>query len=226
MVNRVDGTLPDAQQLLDDYIAAITDGVGVEPIITPSLSAPYLETALTSAQATTESGRFKGKSAYLRRRFTDAQIDTAYKHLNSTNHNNETAMVWLLSYGAKVNTVAPSATALAQRDSVLKAIFLASWADPSPEAAQANIGWLREFYKEMYAHTGGVPVPDEVSDGAYINYPDIDLADPQWNTSGVPWHTLYYKDNYPRLQQVKARWDPKNIFHHALSIGAPDTADQ
>ena len=85
----------------------------------------------------------------------------------------------------------PSATALAQRDSIMKAIYLASWTDPSPEAETANVAWLREFYKEMYAHSGGVPVPDEVSDGAYINYPDIDLADPEWNTSGVPWHAAY-----------------------------------
>jgi len=42
--------------------------------------------------------------------------------------------------------------------------------------------------------------------------------DPQWNTSGVPWHALYYKDNYPRLQQIKSRWDPRNVFYHALSI--------
>ncbi|WP_119080931.1 BBE domain-containing protein [Chitinophaga alhagiae] len=55
-----------------------------------------------------------------------------------------------------------------------------------------------------------------------INHPDTDLADPAWNQSGVPWHTLYYKENYARLQQVKRNWDPLNVFHHALSIRAGD----
>lgn len=75
----------------------------------------------------------------------------------------------------------------------------------------------------MYRDTGGVPVPGEVSDGSYINYPDVDLTDPAWNTSGTPWHTLYCKDNYPRLQRAKAHWDPCNVFRHALAIELPPT---
>jgi len=62
--------------------------------------------------------------------------------------------------------------------------------------------------------------PGEAYDGAPINHPDVDLADPAWNTSGVPWHTIYYQANYPRLQRVKARWDPRNVFRHGLSVQA------
>ncbi len=65
-----------------------------------------------------------------------------------------------------------------------------------------------------------MPVPGEAYDGALINHPDTDVADPSWNSSGVPWSTLYYQDNYPRLQRIKAQWDPNNVFHHPLSIRA------
>jgi aclacinomycin oxidase len=90
------------------------------------------------------------------------------------------------------------------------------WLDPADETG--NLAWVRAFYRELFADTGGVPVPGDAYDGAFINHPDTDLADPTWNTSGVPWHTLYYRDNYSRLQHVKARWDPLDVFHHALSV--------
>lgn len=66
-----------------------------------------------------------------------------------------------------------------------------------------------------------MPVPNGVTDGCYINYPDSDLNDPGYNTSRVPWYTLYWKDNYPRLQLAKAAWDPTNVFHHTQSIRLP-----
>jgi Berberine and berberine like len=50
-----------------------------------------------------------------------------------------------------------------------------------------------------------VPIPSASCEGAFINHPDVDLADAALNTSGVPWHTLYYGANYSRLQRVKAR---------------------
>jgi hypothetical protein len=128
-------------------------------------------------------------------------------------------MLGLATYGGRVNAVAPDATASAQRDSILTTSCTAGWLDPRNEAR--HLTWVRTLYRDLFAETGGVPEPGQLRDGALINHPDVDLADPEWNTSGVPWHTLYYKDNYPRLQRIKARWDPRNVFHHALSIRAP-----
>jgi FAD/FMN-containing dehydrogenase len=39
----------------------------------------------------------------------------------------------------------------------------------------------------------------------------------------VSWSKLYYKDAYPRLQQVKKRWDPLNVFRHRQSVELPGT---
>ncbi|WP_328430350.1 BBE domain-containing protein [Streptomyces sp. NBC_00443] len=85
-----------------------------------------------------------------------------------------------------------------------------------PRDDARHIGWLRELYEDLYSDTGGAPA---AADGAFINYPDTDLADPARNT-GAPWQALYFGDNYRRLQRVKAKWDPRNVFHHALSVRA------
>jgi hypothetical protein len=95
-------------------------------------------------------------------------------------------------------------------------VMTVGWSDPGEDAK--HIGWARTVYRDLYRETGGVPVPNEINAGSYINYPDVDLADPEWNTSGVPWHELFYQGNYPRLQRIKAKWDPRNVFRHRLSI--------
>ncbi|WP_326550353.1 FAD-binding oxidoreductase [Micromonospora sp. NBC_01813] len=220
MVTSMDGSPPDADQLLSDYLAEVTDSVPGAITVQPPHRLPWLAGVKAgSLDQAEESGMFKAKAAYLRKRFTDQQIGTAYTYLTSTDHDNERAVLLLVSYGGKVNTVAPDATAMPQRDSIMKAIYTVTWTDPNGE--QANLDWIRRWYSAMYQDTGGVPVPNSANDGSYINYPDLDTTDPQWNKSGVPWHTLYYKGNYRKLQQVKVRWDPRDVFHHAMSIKLP-----
>jgi len=118
----------------------------------------------------------------------------------------------LATYGGKVNAVAPDATAAVHRDAIVTSACTAGWMDPKGD--DAALTWMRAFYRELFADSGGVP------HGALINHPDADLADPDLNTSGVPWYTIYYGDNYPRLQRVKARYDPLDVFHHSLSVKA------
>jgi FAD/FMN-containing dehydrogenase len=53
-------------------------------------------------------------------------------------------------------------------------------------------------------------------DGCYVNYPDVDLKH---------WQLLYYgEQGYRRLQAVKARWDPLDVFNHQQSIELPGKA--
>ncbi len=158
----------------------------------------------------------KVKDAMLKKRFTDRQIGVAYEYLTRTDHDVMGGMLGLATYGGRINTVPRDATAAPQRDSILDIACTTGWLDPLEEAK--NLKWVRAFYRELFSETGGVPVPSDAYDGTFINHPDVDIADPAWNTSGIPWHTLYYNENYPRLQRIKARWDPRNVFRHALSI--------
>jgi aclacinomycin oxidase len=158
----------------------------------------------------------KVKDALLKKRFTDRQIGVAYDYLTRTDHDAMGGMLGLATYGGEINVAARDETAASQRNSILDIACTTGWLDPGEEAK--NLSWVRAFYREMFSETGGVPVPGDAYDGAFINHPDVDLADPAWNTSEISWQVLYYNENYPQLQRIKAKYDPRNVFRHALSI--------
>lgn len=220
MVIQADNGLPGIEQIASDFVDAVTAGTGI-PYTQGSGPAPWLHMVTWPGDG--EGGdkvtrRAKLKAGYLRKGYDDTQLSAVYRALTDPAGTPDKGLL-LIGYGGQVQAVDATATAVAQRDVVMKAVFTSAWLSPDDDAA--NIAWMREFYRSVYAATGGVPVPDAVSHGSYINYPDVDLADPAWNTSGVPWYKLYYGQNYPRLQQVKAKWDPRNVFHHAMSVQLP-----
>jgi len=220
----IDAATPDADRLLAEQIEAIRAGVGVEPVLDTRDVIHWMSKWMPSYSWPSDpDGRYKNKAGYLRRALPEQQIRTIFKYLSGadSDFSNQSACLVLTAVGGKVNTVAPDETAIPQRDSILKASYSCGmWTSENED--DDHVAWSREYYREVYAESGGVPVPDGVHDGSYISYPDVDLADPDWNTSGVPWSTLYYKDNYPRLQRAKKVYDPRDVFHHALSVELPD----
>jgi hypothetical protein len=210
-----------AERQVDDYLAALSEGVGL-PSGREVARLSWLGFALNPFPdlfAAPPGGvNVKVKDALLKQPFTDRQLGVAYDYLTRTDDDVMGGMLGLATYGGRINTVAPDATASAQRAAILDIACTTGWLDPREEAR--NLSWVRAFYRDLFAETGGVPVPSERYDGALINHPDVDLADPALNTSDVPWHALYYQANYPRLQRIKSRWDPRDVFRHALSIRA------
>jgi FAD/FMN-containing dehydrogenase len=165
---------------------------------------------LYATQSLDQSGpnrRGKYKSAYMNRPFPDSQVKAMWRFLTDDLDNNQ-ALIQVDSYGGAVNAIASDATAIPQRSSIMKLQFQAYWVDPAD--GDKNLAWIRGLYEAMYGAAG--PVPDGVMDGCYVNYPDVDLVD---------WQHLYYQGNYPRLQQVKADWDPLDVFNHAQSVELP-----
>jgi hypothetical protein len=208
-----------ADRQIDHHLSALSEGL-IAPSDRNLARMPWLDFALNPMPElfTMPPGGVsaKVKDALLRKRFTDRQIGVAYDYLTRTDYDLMGGVLGLATYGGRVNTVARDATASAQRHSILDIACNTGWLDPREE--EKNLEWVRAFYRELFAESGGVPIPGDAYEGSLINHPDTDHADPSSNKSGVPWYTLYYNENYPRLQQIKARWDPRNVFRHALSI--------
>src|SRR2546430_426926 len=109
--------------------------------------------------------------------------------------------VLLDSLGGAVSRVAPSATAFAHRDAFAVAQFIASWNAAGPASVADDMQtWLRDLY------AAGRPL---IGRGAYLNYADAELPD---------WEDAYWGANYPRLRQVKARYDPDRVFDFAQAV--------
>lgn len=224
LLTQIDAAVPDAERLLADYLAAVTRDTGITAPYPPRrlrwLAATRLIGTSNPATMLDPTMRSAVKSAYLRRSFTDTQIAALWRNLTRQDYANPNATLQLTGVaGGKVNRVPTTATAYPHRNSAFLALYENFWINPAEDAQ--HVGWLRDIYGQTFAATGGYPVPNDQTDGCYINSPDMDIRDPEINRSGVPWSTLYYKENYPRLQQVKARWDPTNFFRHSQSITLP-----
>lgn len=214
MITVIDSALEDADELLSAHVEAVTGRVGVTPEVDVRQTIPWMSPQNWPAEP---GGRYKHKAADLRAGYDDHQIAAIWRHLSDTNYSNPHAHLSLAGYGGQVNEVGSEETAIAQRDSILKAVYSTGNWETSDED-DTHLAWVREFYRDVYSRTGGVPVPGEVNAGCYINYPDVDVTDPEWNTSELSWQELYYNDNYPRLQEVKRRYDPNNVFRHSMSV--------
>jgi aclacinomycin oxidase len=211
----------DAQRQIDGYLAALADGIPA-PHGRRTATMGWLDFALDPFPDlfTMPPGGVctKGKDALLRTRLGDGQVAVAYDYLTRADHDVMGGMLAFATYGGRVNAVAPDATASAGRRAIFDMACTTGWLDARDEAA--NLAWVRAFYRDLFAASGGVPGPGDACDGTLINHPAVDLADPAWNASGVPWHAIYFQANYPRLQRAKARWDPRDVFRHALSVRA------
>lgn len=165
--------------------------------------------------------RAKYKSAYMKHNFTTAEVKCLYKFLTQepAGADLKGLVVLVDSYGGAINK-APlaDATAIWQRSSIMKLQYISNWT--RPEEDTERVKWLGEFYREMYFNPddnplhAATPYPGEQYEGCYINYPDCDMLAYSF------WPQLYYGENglYPFLQSVKRRYDPHNIFHHAMSV--------
>ncbi len=194
-------------------------------------------TFLEGLQNTNGSGpnRFgKYKSAYMNKAFTADMAAALYQGLTTTPEHPpgldmSQSLCQVDAYGCAINQVAPDATAIPQRSSIMKLQYQTYWdddgpvGDSDPAQAAAHVGWVNAMYTDVYAPYGGFPDPRQdptgTVDGCYFNYCDSDLGTNDGSGPGIDHAlSLYFKDNAPRLAAVKAEWNPENWFRSAQSI--------
>ncbi len=106
--------------------------------------------------------------------------------------------------GGAVARVAPDATAFPHRTALATIQVISSWDVSAPVAvADAARSWLVRYRDALRASIGT---------GAYSGYLDPDLPD---------WRSAYYGPNYPRLQAVKAKYDPDGVLTFAQGVPPP-----
>jgi FAD/FMN-containing dehydrogenase len=105
--------------------------------------------------------------------------------------------------GGAVGRIPRDGTAYAGRDVAHHIVIDAVWLpDQSGERAAAEAAWARRFLEALQPHRAG---------GVYVNFLDAD------DDSGRV-REAYGDQVYRRLAEVKATYDPDNVFHHNKNI--------
>jgi FAD/FMN-containing dehydrogenase len=123
---------------------------------------------------------------------TDAAIAAHVEHGSRTPYVSSTMHLYPINGAAQ--RVGPDETAFGHRDATFAAVIAGMWPDPADN--DANTAWVRDYYAAIHPHSG--------TDGGYINFmsgDDAGRAD------------VNFGRTYRRLQEVKATWDPDNVFH-------------
>ncbi|MEU6083784.1 FAD-binding oxidoreductase [Streptomyces sp. NPDC047108] len=149
------------------------------------------------------SDRYAVTSAYLDQPLPGQGVGTFMDAIDAWpgSSNPDGAGIALFAWGGAIGEVGPRETAFVHRTARFLLAAETTWAREDDAARVAeNLRWLRELSRALDAYGNGQ---------AYQNFIDPGLRD---------WRRAYYGANYPRLAEVKRRYDPKNFFHFAQSI--------
>lgn len=138
---QIDAATPDAERILDEFLAAVAEGVGeyrVDVRERVSWISHVTAWANLGGDGWEGKGRFKAKSAYLRTELPADQASAFYRRLTDPDFHEPATLVELGGYGGRVNAVDPAETAAPQRDSIVKLVPARSHRTGPPAAARAR----------------------------------------------------------------------------------------
>lgn len=105
------------------------------------------------------------------------------------------------SWGGQYNRIAPDETAFVHRSAAFVIESDASWHVGDPQSViDASRDWIQDLFEDLRFYFNG---------SAYQNFIDPTLED---------WELAYYGANFPRLVDIKRKYDPDNFFKFAQGI--------
>lgn len=137
------------------------------------------------------------KSTYLKG-LDDAVIRQITAHLSKRPSEMTYASIW--KFGGATQRVTPDATAFGDRSAPFMLSLDAIWADKKDD--DANIAWVRDAWTDMQRYSTGK---------LYLNFPGLG-EDPSLVRNALG------EAGYARLQQVKRKYDPGNLFRHNQNV--------
>jgi hypothetical protein len=127
---------------------------------------------------------------------SDDAIDTFVEHANSAP--SPLSSVLLEYYGGAASRVGASDTAYPHREPLFGLVINAAWGNPAE--TEANVAWALGMWDAAQPY---------LSDRLYSN---VMMAEDQDRVRAA------YGGNYDRLAQVKAKYDPTNVFRLNLNV--------
>jgi FAD/FMN-containing dehydrogenase len=141
---------------------------------------------------------WKFYSQFVTSPFPDEAIDLIVHYMANTP--SPPSNFFCSSFGGAVRQAPPGGSAFPHRDALFYCEPGAAWDDPALHSKA--LGWAGEFWRALRPF----------GDGAYVNVPNAPASD---------WERGYYGSHRDRLRQVKATYDPQNVFRFEQSIPAP-----
>jgi len=178
------GPLEEAERALQPLRELAT------PLVDFSGPMPYVQIQKSFDEDYPTGRRYYWKSLYLRE-LSDEAIDAVVGHAATCPSPLSTIDVWLL--GGAINRTYRE-TAFTHRDAPYMIGLESNWDDPKDD--KANIAWARSVWNDLQPFSTG---------GIYVNFPGFEEGGESHQRSA-------YGGNWERLQAVKQRYDPTNLF--------------
>jgi len=184
------------QEVADDLLAPARE---FGPVLDLVHEAPY-----PMAQSAFDALYPPGHQQYWRADFVDDLSDEAIEaHVEyAWKLPTPQATMHLYPIDGAVHEVGSADTAFAYRDSRWAEVIVA--VDPDPAAVDGMKSWVVDYWEATHPYSAG---------GAYVNF---------MMEEGLDRVQASYRDNYPRLAEIKKKYDPGNLFRVNQNIKPAD----